>query len=118
MWEAGSLEAMIQGVCQRMSAARTASWTFWRLSSTRGHEQDPDMIHWYRGPFDPTGLDEERARSVWGTWSGGVAALWSATGAVRGMGINERGGSIGRADRRGRFVAESPRKTLYLSHWR
>ena len=26
------------------------------------HEQHRDMVRWYDGPFDPTGLDEERAR--------------------------------------------------------
>ena len=26
------------------------------------HEQHRDMVHWYGGPFDPIGLDEERAR--------------------------------------------------------
>ena len=26
------------------------------------HEQHRDMVRWYGGPFDPIGLDEERAR--------------------------------------------------------
>ena len=26
------------------------------------HEQHRDMVRWYDGPFDPIGLDEERAR--------------------------------------------------------
>ena len=27
-----------------------------------GHEQHRDMVRWYGGPFDPVGLDEDRAR--------------------------------------------------------
>ena len=27
-----------------------------------GHEEHRDMVRWYGGPFDPSGLDEERAR--------------------------------------------------------
>ena len=49
-------------VRRRTSAVRTGSWTFWRRSSIPAHEQHRDMVHWYGGPFDPIGLDEERAR--------------------------------------------------------
>ena len=28
----------------------------------QAHKQHRDMVRWYGGPFDPIGLDEERAR--------------------------------------------------------